>query len=285
MQVNGENIRFLGDIIEEIKEKMPDGYDGDDLDNVQIFRCIEDKRPITSVYGISEGHAHACIDDSADLESFKSLQRMNYHTPVYDWEYVDREDYAVYISAGSQLEDAMEEDEKMLVLLLPAPSGTIPEKEVWDDVAAGEVSKELYGQIVYSASKKAKLYRGWHFKKKDTDLNIRRQGCKDELLYKQYYGYKDDLLDDIEVKEYHYDPEKKILYAYKEIGGYKFHQILFTDVSMERAAASAKESGLHLKVIKDDLWIEGVGKDSDKVFCDEFVRFAYDKLIAKNQER
>ena len=53
---------------------------------------------------------------------------------------------------------------------------------------------------------------------------------------------------------------------------------------MERAAASAKESGLHLKVIKDDLWIEGVGKDSDKVFCDEFVRFAYDKLIAKNQE-
>ena len=44
MQVNGENIRFLGEIIGEIKEKMPDGYDCDDIDNVQIFRCIEDKK-------------------------------------------------------------------------------------------------------------------------------------------------------------------------------------------------------------------------------------------------
>ena len=46
VQVNGENIRFLGEIIGEIKEKMPDGYSSDDIDNVQIFRCIEDKRPM-----------------------------------------------------------------------------------------------------------------------------------------------------------------------------------------------------------------------------------------------
>ena len=43
-------------------------------------------------------------------------------------------------------------------------------------------------------------------------------------------------------------------------------------------AESAKENDMHLKVIKDNLWIEGVSKASEKVFCDEFVRFAHDRL-------
>ena len=265
-------ITFLGDELKKMKEQMPSDYE--EYGEVYFYHNKEN-RGVRDVLSINDGITHGKIEnDDEGMVFFDSLERMNPYTPICDWKYVDKDDMEVCVD--TELAEYMDDDEKILVILLPANTGEIPEATVWEKIASGEISDEVRARLIFSVSKKAKSHRGWHIRRHDTNKCERIEAKKDEELYAHYYEMKDSLLQDIPVVEYHYDEERSVLYLYRTLCGYKYHSIFIKDIDIEQAKKIASENNIPIKLIEDNLYVNGVQGNSNKIYCDEFVEFAYE---------
>ena len=254
----------------------------------------------TDIYSISDKMLHN--NDFFDWED-GSINNNDY-MPVYDARLLSAEDYEMYVNPDASFYG--DDREEYLVIIGATKTGIIPEDQVWKDVEEGKISDEIKAQVIYSASKKAKEHRGWQNDKHDGDWKVRKQAHEDEDLYKHYYEIKDTLLEDVQVSEIHFDNTNGQIYEYRTLGGFGYHSPIkshaksdkyieqneddfydednldnnissdYIKEQRENAKEWAKEYGVPLKELNEQLYVSCEGQ---KILCDEFVEFVYDKYM------